>query len=288
MNQLALVFLNGITLASLYFLVATGFSLTFGLMRTVNLAHGSFYLLGGYVGYTVSEQTGSWVLGALGGGAAAALGSLLLHQLLLARYDGQTLRQALASIAVSTIVADQMLAAWGAETYQIEPPPQLDWTIVLSPIGGYSFLRVSTLLLAVVAAILLWLLLVRTRLGMMIRAGVDDSSIVRALGVPILSVFAFAAALAGAMAGIAGVVCGSVLSLAPGDDTHFLLMSLIVVIIGGVGRLSGAAIGALLVGLLEQFGLAYLPTYSVVLTFALMVAVLAIRPDGIRGSRGVA
>jgi branched-chain amino acid transport system permease protein len=282
-QQVAIVLLNALTLAALYFVVASGLTLIFGLMRIVNMAHGSLFLLGGYVGFSISDSSGSWVLGLLGGAIAAGAVGLALYQLLLARFQNQMLRQTLVSIGCAIVMADLMLAFWGAETYQIEPPALLDRVVRLPVAGGYSTLRLYVLAFAVIVGGLLWLLLNRTRLGMMIRAGVDDLQTLRALGVRVRLVFPVTAFLAGALAGLAGVVFGTALSISPGEDMHFLLTSLVVVIAGGMGSIPGAALGAILVGLAEQFGVFYLPTYSVMLTFGLMAAVLAFRPEGLFG-----
>ena len=275
--------LNGLTLASLYFIVASGFTLIFGLMRVVNMAHGSLYLLGAYVGYEVQAATGNWALAALAGaGAAAALGALLQVSLF-GWMQGQDLRQALVAIGVSIVLADLMLAAWGGTTYQIALPAAVRSFVPLPVVRRYPESRLVLIGIAVLIGLGLWLLLARTRLGALIRAGVDDRRMVEALGVNVPLVFLGVFAIGGALAGFAGVVGGSVLSIAPGEDARYLLSSLIVVIVGGMGSIPGAAIGALLVGLAETYGLAYVPTYGVAFTFLIMVAVLAVRPRGLLG-----
>ena len=145
--------------------------------------------------------------------------------------------------------------------------------------------RLVLLGIAIVIGLALWLFLNRTRVGMMIRAGVDDRAMLAASGVNVQRVFAITFAIGAGLAGFAGVVGGTALSIAPGEDTRYLLASLVVVIVGGMGSVPGAALGALLIGLAEQFGLAYAPTYGVVFTFVIMVLVLAFRPQGILGRR---
>jgi len=279
------VTLNGLTLAGLYFLVASGFTLVFGLMRVLNLAHGVVYLFGAYVGFDVMEATGSWLLAIVGGGIAGALFGLLIHVAILSWMPGQELRQTLATIAVSVIAADLMIARWGGLSYQIEIPDLLFGSLTLPLVGRYPIFRLAVLGFAVGVGLLLWLMLNRTRLGMMIRAGVDDRDMLAAMGTNVPAVFIAVAALGAFLAGVAGVIGGSAFAIAPGEDTRVLLSSLVVVIVGGLGSIGGAALGAVLVGLAEQYGLAYTPTYGVVYIFAIMVVVLALRPKGLFGAR---
>ena len=288
--------LNGVTLAGLYFLVASGFTLVFGLMRNVNLAHGSMYLLGAYIGYDVAEASGSWFLGLAAAFLVIALSGALLQILVFRRMEGDDLRQTLVTIGLSIVAADLMLAIWTGITYQFAPPEwlfgaaKLPIVSVVKSSGAavyikYPIYRLAVLAVAVAIGIALWLFLNRTRIGMMIRAGVNDRDMLSASGVNVQLVFAVVFALGAGLAGFAGVVGGTALSIAPGEDIRYLLASLIVVIVGGLGSVTGAAIGALLIGLAEQFGLAYFPTYGVVLTFLIMVFVLAVRPQGIMGGR---
>ncbi len=289
-------FLNGITLGGLYFLVASGFTLVFGLMRNVNLAHGSMYLLGAYIGYEVAEASGSWFLGLAVAFLAIAASGILLQVLIFRRMEGDDLRQTLVTIGISIIAADLMLAVWTGTTYQFAPPEWLFGAATLPVISTlkssgdavfikYPVYRLAVLAVAVAVGIALWLFLNRTRIGMMIRAGVNDRDMLAASGVNVQLVFALVFAIGAGLAGFAGVIGGTALSIAPGEDIRYLLASLIVVIVGGLGSVTGAAIGALLIGLAEQFGLAYFPTYGVVLTFLIMVVTLAVRPQGIMGGR---
>ena len=276
--------LNGLTLGSLYFIVASGFTLVFGLMRNVNLAHGSLYLLGGYVGFTVGERTGWWIVAVAAGFAAAALAGLLIQLLILRRMQGQELRQTLVTIGLSIMIADVLIWAYTGQVHQLEAPGPLQGPLRGIPIiNAYSAFRLSLLAMGIAIGVGLWLLLNRTRVGMMIRAGVDDRGMLAASGVNVNRVFAITFALGAGLAGLGGVIGAVELSMVPGEDTRLLLASLIVVIVGGMGSVVGAAIGALLIGLAEQFGLAYAPTYSVVFTFVIMVIVLAFRPRGIMG-----
>ena len=275
--------LNGITLAALYFVVASGFTLVFGLMRNVNLAHGSLYLLGAYLGFEVGQWTGSWLLAVAAGFAGSALVGVVLQVGIFRHMQGQDLRQTMFTIGLSIVLADLMLWQWGGEIYQFDPPEIIYGRMPMPLIKVYPTYRLVLLAIAIVIGLVLWWFLNRTRVGMMIRAGVDDRAMLAAAGVNVQAVFAITFAVGAGLAGFGGVVGGTALSISPGEDVRYLLASLVVVIVGGMGSISGAALGALLVGLAEQFGLAYAPTYGVVFTFVIMVLVLAFRPQGLMG-----
>jgi branched-chain amino acid transport system permease protein len=241
---------NGITLGSLYFLVASGFTLIFGLMRNVNLAHGSLYLFGGYIGYAISTWTGSWVLGFIVAFLGVALLGIVLQIVVFRRMEGQDLRQTMVTIGLSIVFADLMLWVFGGDFYQIQTPNWLVGPIELPLVTAvkssgeavylrYPMVRLVIFVAAVVIGIAMWLALNRTRVGMMVRAGVDDRDMLAATGVPIQLVFVVVFALGAGLAGIAGVVGGTFQSLSPGEDTRFLLASLVVVIVGGMGSIPG-------------------------------------------------
>jgi branched-chain amino acid transport system permease protein len=287
---------NGITLGSLYFLVASGFTLIFGLMRNVNLAHGSLYLFGGYIGYAISSWTGSWVLGFIVAFLGVALVGVVLQIVVFRRMEGQDLRQTMVTIGLSIVFADLMLWVFGGDFYQIQTPNWLVGPIELPLVTAvkssgeavylrYPMVRLVIFAAAVVIGIAMWLALNRTRVGMMVRAGVDDRDMLAATGVPIQLVFVVVFALGAGLAGIAGVVGGTFQSISPGEDTRFLLASLVVVIVGGMGSIPGAALGAVIIGLAEQLGSVYIPTYAIVVTFLIMVLVLALRPQGLLARR---
>lgn len=285
---------NGITLGGLYFLVASGFTLIFGLMRNVNLAHGTLYLLGAYVGFHTATASGWWLLAFPVSFVVVGACGLLLQVLVFRRMEGEDLRQTLVTLGISIVVADLMLWAFGGDFYNINPP---DWlsgpmdTFFVTAVKSdgtavflkYPMVRVVIFAAAVVVGVAMWLALNRTRIGMMIRAGVDDREMLSATGIRVQVIFIAVFGFGAGLAGIAGVVGGTFQSIAPGEDTRFLLASLVVVIVGGMGSIPGAALGALLIGLAEQFGSVYFPTYAVVLTFLIMVVVLAFRPQGLLG-----
>jgi branched-chain amino acid transport system permease protein len=279
-----ITFLNGLTLASLYFIVASGFTLVFGLMRNVNLAHGSLYLLGGYVGFFVAQHTGWFVLALAAGFGVAALVGLLMQVSIFRFMQGQDLRQTMVTIALSIVLADLLMWGIGAQVHQLEPPAWLNGPIRDLPvIRAYSSYRLSLIPIGAVIGVLLWLFLNRTKVGMMIRAGVDDRAMLSAAGVNVNLVFAITFAIGAGLAGLGGVIGAVELSMVPGEDTRLLLASLVVVIVGGMGSVVGAAVGSAILGLAETYGLAYAPTYSVVFTFVILVLVLAFRPRGILG-----
>jgi branched-chain amino acid transport system permease protein len=296
--------LNGLTAAALYFVVASGFTLIFGLMRVVNMAHGAFFLFGGYIALKLqraevgqggafglsSSQVGvmQWVFPMIVATLVVGVMGLLMQQLFLRWNQGQDLRQALITIAISIILADQMLSHFGGIAEDIAWPGAFDKFVNLHVSGiQYTLTRLIILGIGIAIGVLLWLWLKKTRMGMVVRAGVDDRAMVSAMGINIQLVFAVAFFVGSALAGLGGVIGGSFASLAPGVDANWLLNSLLVVIIGGMGSLGGAAIGALLLGLVTNFSAAYLPAdytfYSIIFTFVLLAIVLAVRPLGLFG-----
>ena len=300
--------LNGLTLAALYFVVAAGFTLIFGLMRVVNMAQGSLYLFGGYVAFTAqthwfsggtsqfqlggstTTSVAAWVLPLMFATVVIGLVGLGIQQLFLRWNQGQDLRQALITIAISVIFADQMVGHYGGVVQSIQAPTSGPNTVTVGSFH-YPFFRLVVVGgAAVVIGLLLYLLIRRTRFGMIIRAGVDDRPMLSALGINVQLVFAGAFFLGAMLAGLAGVLGGTMISVGPGLDTQFLLNALIVVIIGGMGSIPGAAIGAVLLGLVQSYSSIYLhfgstdlSPYGVLAQFILVIAVLAVRPLGLFG-----
>jgi branched-chain amino acid transport system permease protein len=274
--------LNGLTTAALYFLVAAGFTLIFGLLRVTNLAHGSFYLAGGYVGYSVRVETGSWLLALAGAALTMGVLGVLLQWAVLRRVAADPMRESLLTIGMTVVVADLTLSIWGSSAKDIGAPGWLDSTVTFGQIV-YSQYRLAMFGLAVLVGLALWFVIQRTRVGMTIRAAVDDPAILATTGVNVPLVLTLAFGLGTGLAGFAGVAGGSYLSIAQGEDSRYLLVSLLVVIVGGLGSVWGAAIGALAVGLVEAFAQVHLPTYSVLVTFGVMIAILAVRPRGLLG-----
>ena len=296
--------LNGLTLAGLYFVVASGFTLIFGLMRVVNMAHGSLYMLAGFFAFDLQERltggeatsafgsseasVGDWVIPLVVASLAVGVIGLVMQQVFLRWNQGQELRQALITIAISVIIADQALAHFGGIAQELAPPSVFPDSVQLHVYGlSYPFFRIFVLSTAVAVGLALWVVIQRTRYGMIVRAGVDDRHMVSALGINIQLVFAGAFFVGAFLAGLGGVLGGTMISVDKGNDTQYLLIALIVVIIGGMGSLGGAALGALALGLVDSFGDVYLPegytNYSVLLIFGMLVLVLAVRPLGLFG-----
>ena len=274
--------LNGLTHAGLLFVLGSGLTLAFGLMRVVNLSHGAFYLLGGYLGLTVFRATGNWWLALLAGGLGIALLGFVLEKVLLDRVRGQALPETLLTIALSIIIADVSLAIWGGFAQSIRVPAALNPRISLL---GFTYpgFRFFILGIAVFIGLGLWFLLQRTKVGAAVRAGVDDRETVSALGIDIHRIFTAVFVLSAFLAGIAGVIGASFLSIQPGADGQILILSLVVVILGGLGSLGGAVVAALVTGLLLSFSRAYFPEMSFFMVFGPMALVLAFRPQGLFG-----
>ncbi|MGE4064788.1 MAG: branched-chain amino acid ABC transporter permease [Rhodospirillaceae bacterium] len=274
--------LNGLTFAALLFIVASGFTLIFGLLRIVNLAHGALYLFGGLVGYTASQATGSFFAGILAAMLAAAVLGIALDRGLLRFVRGFELRQVLLTLGVALVMNDLALVIWGGDTLTVVMPEALQGAAELGPVF-YPKYRLFVLGLGILVFIALWLLMHRTRLGALIRAGVDDPETIEAMGVDIRRVFLGTFMLGAALAGLGGVVGGAFLTLYPSADSEILVFSLAVVIIGGRGSLAGAAVGALLVGLLNSFGQVMFPELAYFAIFGPMALLLAFRPLGLFG-----
>lgn len=280
--KLLILILNGLTQASLLFVLGSGLTLAFGLMRVVNLSHGAFYLLGGYVGYSVQKATGNWWLAFLAGGVTIAVLGLLFERTMLFRVRGGDLPETLLTVALSMIIADVSLAIWGGHPLAIVTPKVLNPPITIFGVT-YPGFRYFLMLTGILIAVGLWLLLYKTKLGAAVRAGVDDRETVSALGVNIQLIYTMVFVLSALLVGIAGVLGGTYLQLSPGTDTTILTYSLVVIILGGMGSLSGTVVSALILGQIISFSRAYLPEYSMFLLFVPMALVLAIRPQGLFG-----
>jgi branched-chain amino acid transport system permease protein len=284
-----LVTLSALSLAGLYFLAGSGMTLIFGLMRVVNMAHGGIYLLGGYVAWALTTRYElDWAVALVVATLAMGLVGFILEQVFLRWNLGQDLRQALITIAIAMILADFMLAQFGAMARTIPPPHPLAGSVPLGVYGlSYPTFRLFVIAAALVVGVLLYLWISRTRFGMLVRAGIDDGAMASALGVRVRLVFAVVFVVGASLAGLAGVFGGTTLSLAPGQDLVFLTSSIVIVIIGGMGSLIGAAVAALLLAFAQSYATVYLPIgwspYAMVVTFILVAAVLALRPTGLFG-----
>jgi branched-chain amino acid transport system permease protein len=310
------IVLDSLTFASALFIVASGFALIFGLMRTVNMAHGAFYLLAGYIAYEVQQgmtgqgfsiassdvNTWEWLVPLLVAAPCIMVVGLVVQQAFLRWTQGDELRQALITIAVSVIVADQIIGhfprnvsqgqRFGGNAVDLTWPGWTDRFVDLHVAGiDYSVARLVMLAIGVGVGVGLWLWLYRTKTGMKIRAGVDDEKMTSALGVNIQVTFAITFAVGCLLAALGAVVWASQSNISSGQDGQWLLNSLVVVIVGGMGSIFGAAAGALLYAFVANFAAAYLPTtgsdcctqYSTIVTFVLIALVLSFRPRGLFG-----
>jgi branched-chain amino acid transport system permease protein len=299
-GEFIVTLLDGLTFAGLLFVVASGFTLVFGLMRTVSMVHGSLFLLSAYVAIELQQSMVGksrnieasdvgvldWVVPLFVGALVAALAGLVIYQVLLRWNQGEDLRQALITIAVSVILADQMLAHFGGLADHVVWPGAVTHFFEIAG-ERYATSRLFMLAVALIVGLFLWLWLNHTRMGIVIRAGVDDQPMVRALGINIGVVFAVTFFVGAFLAGLGGVMGASFAGAAPGTDGQWLLNSLVVVIVGGLGSIRGAAAGSLLYGMVLAFAPAYLPIqytfYAIIFTFALLAVVLAVRPYGLFG-----
>jgi len=274
--------LNGLTLAALLFITASGLTLSFSLMRVVNLTHGAFYMAGGFIGVSVIKATGSWLLALLAGGGVMALE----EKFLLRRARGNDLIETLISLSVAIIIGDLVLVIWGGYPKTIEIPAMLSgiWTLPVIDMV-YPVFRIFTLGLAILIIVGLWLFLKKTNLGITIRAGVDNFEMVSALGINVRRLFTIVFCLSGFLAGVSGVVGGTFMMLVVGEDWRILTLTLIVIIIGGMGSLGGTIAGALITGLVYSFATAYIPEFSLFILFLPVAVILSIRPHGLFGAK---
>jgi branched-chain amino acid transport system permease protein len=281
-QALAFQLLNGATFAALLFVVASGFTLVFGLMRIVNLAHGALYLMGGYIGLTAAQRTGSFVAGLFVAFLATALLGFLTDRVFLRFVKGIALSQVLLTLGLALTLGDLSLVLWGGDPLTVPVPDLLRGPFRFGGVA-YPRYRLFVLAVGVVLFVLLWVLLNHTRLGALIRAGVDDAEMVDALGIDITRIFTWTFMLGAALAGLGGTLGGAFLTLYPGADGEILVFSLAVVIIGGLGSLTGAAVGSLLVGYLATFGQVLFPELAYFVIFGPVAALLAFRPMGLFG-----
>lgn len=278
--------MNALAMGALLFVLSVGFSLIFGLMRVANLAHGAYFMLGAYLGLTILRLgLGFWPAVAIGAVGVGVLG-VVVERLLLRRLNGRPLPQVLITLGVALIIADGCLAIWSGDPVPIAPPAGLGGA---TRVFGYFFpkYRLAVVAIAVVLALALWLLLEKTRLGAMIRAGVDDMEMARGIGIPVSGLFSVVFFLGCALAGAGGVLGSPILSVHPGLGAEMLPLALLVVILGGVGSLGGAFLGSVLIGFVYVFGQALLPNLAYIILFLPMVIILIARPRGLLGTQVV-
>ncbi|MFQ6111105.1 MAG: branched-chain amino acid ABC transporter permease [Nitrospinota bacterium] len=272
----------GLSYGALLFLLASGLSLIFGVMQIINMTHGSYFLLGGYLGLTVLWLTGSWLLALPLSALVVALLGVFMQRYFLRPLGTEALPQVMVTIGFLFIIQQASLDIWGGDPMNVRVPSYLDWS---AQIGGIFFpvYRIFMLVTAIVMAAALWLGLEKTRVGAMVRASVDDSEMARGLGINTVRLSMVVFGLGAFLAGLGGVIGGGFIGVFPGLDFQILPLAFAVVIIGGLGTLRGAALGSLIVGLIDSFGKALFPELSYFTLFAPMAIVLALKPSGLFG-----
>ncbi|WP_448004298.1 branched-chain amino acid ABC transporter permease [Agromyces bauzanensis] len=274
--------LNGLSFGALLFLLASGLTLVFGLMRIINLAHGAFYMVGGYLGVVVAGLTGNLLLGVLAGVAVVAVTAFFVEVVLLRFVRGQELPEVLLTVGVSFVVADLCLAIFGGDPYTLPRSATIEGSLTIAGLT-YPTYRIFVIGVAIVIGIALALVQTRTRIGAIVRAGVDDREIIAAMGVNIRWVFTGMFVVGAALAAIGGTIGAGVISVRPGIQDDVLLYALVVVIIGGLGSVPGAAVGSVVIGLIDAFAKAWIPDLAYFTIFAPMALVLVLRPTGLFG-----
>jgi len=278
-DQLALVFLNGIAFGMLLFLLAAGLVLMLGVMNIINLAHGSFFMLAGFIGVAVGVKTGNFALGILAGVGAIGFLGLVMERFFLRRLPGKS-EQVLFTLGCVYIIWDLARAVWGSSPRFLSAPSILSGSVA---IGDYQFpvYRLAVILFGSIIAIGLWVFVERTRLGAIIRAGADDKEMVAGIGIDIKRVFTAVFTLAAMLAGLAGVIAAPILTADLDMDWLILTLALVVMVVGGLRTIQGALVGGLLIGLVDSLGRFFFPELSMFLIFGVMALILAFRPYGI-------
>ena len=274
--------LNSLALGGVLFTLAAGFSLIFGLMRIANLSHGAYFMFGAYIGLAVLDRGYNFGVALLAAGLGVGLLGGIVERFILRRLAGNSLSQVLATLGVAFVIADGSLWLWGGDPRPVSAPALLSGGVQLMGLT-FPLYRLAVVGFSVVIAIALWLLLDKTRLGVMIRASVDDRQMAQGVGVPASSLFTVVFCLSAALAGIGGVIASPILSVYPGLDADMLPLALLVVILGGLGSLLGAFVGSFVIGFIYSFGQVLFPDLAYMILFLPMVAILAIRPRGLFG-----
>ena len=282
MNLWLIQSLNSLALGGVLFILAAGFSLIFGLMRIANLSHGAYFMLGAYVGLSMLRSGASFVVAMLVAGLAVGCLGAVVERVVLRRLAGNPLSQVLATLGIAFVIADFCLWFWGGDPQPVSPPAALEGAVRVFGLA-FPLYRLAVLLFAMAVALALWLLLEKTRIGMMIRASVDDMQMARSVGIPAPWLYVLVFSLGTALAGIGGVVAAPILSVYPGMEADTLPLALVVVILGGLGSLFGAFVGSFVVGFIYTFGQVLLPDLAYIILFLPMVVILAARPRGLFG-----
>lgn len=296
--------LNGLQLGLMLFLIAAGLTLIFGIMDMINLAHGSLFMVGAFLAATVAQATGSFWLGVLGSLAGTALIGVAIETTLLRRlYQRDHLSQVLATFALILIANDGVRMLWGDSPLELAMPSALSGPVMLPTGFGYSAYRLVIIAAGVAVAVLLYLLIARTRLGARVRAGAADREMTQLMGVHVDRLFTAVFALGAALCALAGALLGPLVAIQSGMGESVLIQAFVVIVIGGIGSIRGALVGALLVGMIDTIGRAFLPSLfklalsaqaasnagpavASLLIYVLMIAVLFWKPAGLFPARG--
>lgn len=276
--------INGIAFGGLLFILASGFSLALGVLRVINIAHGAFYILCVYLGVTIAQIAGGFLSALVVDSLVIMLLAALLHRLLLRRFNLAPLPQVLATYGVTLIIAQSVRLIWGGYTEVMDTPSALDGTVLLfgTIIPVYRLFLIGV---AIVLAVALWLLIDRTQLGALVRASVDDEEIARSIGIDVDRLATMLFGFTGFLVGLGGAFGAPLLGGYPGVEWEILTLTLIVVVVGGLGSIAGAFVGSLMVGILWNVGIAYFAQYAYFVLFAPMILVLSLRPRGLFGKK---
>ncbi|OYU47849.1 MAG: branched-chain amino acid ABC transporter permease [Rhizobiales bacterium PAR1] len=281
---IAVQLLNGVQYGLVLFLVASGLTLVFGILGVINLAHGAFYMLGAYLAWWIASYTGSFALALLGALSISFVLGLLLEEVFVKRMIGRDhLAQVLLSFGLILVIDEARQILFGKDVHSVTPPEWLNGSIQLTAILSYPVYRLALCLVCILLAALIFYVIQRTRLGMIIRAGAENRNMTRALGIPFDTVNRFVFAGGIALAALGGMLVAPISTVFPGMGDGMLILSFVVVVLGGIGSVTGAALGALMIGLTDTFGKVFFPQVSSILIYVLMAGVLLWRPNGLMG-----
>jgi branched-chain amino acid transport system permease protein len=280
----AVQLLNGVQYGLVLFLVASGLTLVFGILGVINLAHGAFYMLGAYLAWAIASYSGSFALALVGALAISFALGVALEEVFVKRMIGRDhLAQVLLSFGLILVIDEFRQILFGKDVHAVAPPSWLQGSIQLTEVLSYPVYRIALCLICLVLAAAIFYVIQRTRLGMIIRAGAENRDMTRALGIPfdLVNRYVFAGGIA--LAALGGILVAPISTVFPGMGDGMLILSFVVVVLGGIGSVTGAAIGALLIGLTDTFGKVFFPQISSILIYVLMAGVLLWRPNGLLG-----
>ncbi len=282
----AVQLLNAVQYGMVLFLVASGLTLVFGILGVINLAHGAFYMLGAYLAYWLAAYTGSFAIAMLGGVAIAFIVGMLLETVFVRLLYGRDhLAQVLLSFGLILVIDEVRQLAFGKDVHSVAPPPWLSGAIQLTDNLSYPVYRLAICAFCLIVAAAIFLVITRTKIGMIVRAGAENREMTRVLGISFDRVNRYVFAVGIALAALGGIVVAPISNVFPGMGDSMLILSFVVVVLGGIGSVAGAAVGALLIGLTDTFGKVFFPSVASIMIYLLMAAVLLWRPNGILGRR---